>query len=311
MKVGVLLGAFFGGLFSVLILVLLIRAFDQDAALIWGTIFEKKIDVWTVVILPLISTFAGAAAGSYFTYRLQAKIKNSEEEYREVYLMRQTCLALEAQLQDLGGLKKSLISPVAEDVLRFLNMPAVVGHTGVSERINNDVSIPLIRLNRPDILQKARMAEKTYLNAVSVHDSYQELSREYKKRLRDGGININDISSFRYKTALAGAEIIAQLYTIGEALILAVDDGLRDIVEVMDDLADCYEKNFKKSVNRMIRTVPIEADVFTPTPGPRFKSLEEVMEASGHQPKYHDPFSGEPRPIRKLALPNWRTPYSF
>lgn len=309
MKLAVLVGAFLGGLFSVLILILLIRAYDQDAVLVWGAIFEKKIDVWTAIILPLVSTFAGAAAGSYFTYRLQTKIKKAEEEYREVYLMRQTCLALEAQLEDLGGLKRSLISPFDKDLLRFLNMPAVVGHTGVSERINNDVSIPLIRLNRPDILQKARMAEKTYLNAISVHGSYQELSREYKRRLREGGINLNDISSFRYKTALVGAEIIAQMYTVGEALILAVDDGIKDILQVMDDLAECYGQNYKKSENKMIRTIPIESDVFIRASAPWFKDLNEVMDASGHQPRFHDPFSGESRPIRQLARRNWSCNY--
>ena len=307
MKIAIWIGAFLGGLFSFLVLFLVFRAFDQDVAVILGSSDGEAIDLLSGVILPLISTFAGAGAGSYYTYRLQIRTRRNEQEEVEVNLMRQVYLALESQLFDLGGLKRAIVIPFASEKLRFLDMPVAVGHTGVSERVNHDISMSLIRYDAIDTLQKIRLAEKSYLNVIAIYDSYRELNALYKKNLRDGGIRMNDVCSLRYKASVAGGEAVAQMYVIGEALIEMLDSAILDISQVMNELTGFYKKNYKKSIKRMLGSLKIEAQeaIFIKTVPPFFVNLEEVMEACGYEPTYFDPETHDPKPIRKLARSNW------
>jgi len=307
MKFAVGVGAFIGGLLSVLVLVLVMRAFDQNAVLMFGNADGGSIDLLAGVILPLVSTFAGAAAGSFCTYLFQIRSQRVEQENLEVTLIRQVFLALQSQLFDLGGLKKAIVIPFSSDKLRFLNMPAVLGHTGVSDRINHDVSLPLIRRNNVETLQKVRMAEMCYLNVIAVHRSYNELSLSYKKILREGGINLNDVCSFRLKTAVAGGEAIAQMYVVGESLIDLMDSTISDISGVLDELSAFYTKNYKSAENRMLLSQPIASaeDIFQKTIPPFFRDLDEMMEASGYEPKYFDPAKNDPKPLRRLARSTW------
>jgi hypothetical protein len=307
MRIAIGIGAFIGGLLAVLILLLMFRAFDQDVALVLGAADGKNIDVLSAVILPLVSTFFGAAAGSYYTYKLQVVTKRAEQESNEVTLVRQVYLALESQLIDLGGLKRAIVIPFASETLRFLDMPVAIGHTGVSERINHDVSLPLIRYHSVDTLQKVRLAEKSYLNVVEIYKSYHELSASYKKALRDGGIHMNDICSLRFKASVAGGEAIAQMYVVGEALIEMLDSAIFDIDEVLDGLTEFYKNNYKSTENRMLRSQRIDSEdkVFIKSAPPYFADLNELMDACGYEPKYFDPLTNDPKPLRKLAQTNW------
>lgn len=307
MKFAVGIGAFIGGLLSVLVLVLVMRAFDHDAVLVFGTADGKSIDVLAGVILPLVSTFAGAAAGSFCTYLFQVKNQRVEQESQEVTLVRQVFLALESQLSDLGGLKKVMVLPHSKDKLRFLNMPSAIGYTGVSERVNHDISLPLIRYRRVETLQRVRLAEKGYLNVIAVHQSYNELSAAYKKALREGGVNLNDICTFRFKTALVGGEAIAQMYVVGESLVELMDSAISDISQVLAELSSFYTENYKNAEHRMIVSVPLDSadEIFAKSEPPYFSDLDEVMEASGYEPKYFDPATNDPRPSRRLAKLSW------
>ena len=308
MRFSVGVGAFLGGLFSVLILMLVFRAFDGDAVILFGTADGKSIDILSGIVLPLVSTFAGAAAGSFFTYKFQIKNQRVEQENRDVALIRQAFLALQSQLFDLGGLKKAIVIPLASQKLRFLDMPSVLGHTGVTDRVNQDVSQPLIRHNSVEVLQKVIMAEMSYFNVIAIHRSYEALSATYKQALRNGGVGLNDICSFKFKVSKVGGEVVAQLYVTGEGLIELLDSAIVDIAEVLDELSAFYTKHYKSAENRMLVSNPIESaeDVFEKTIPPFFCDLNEMMDASGYEPRYFDPATNDPKPLRRLAKSDWR-----
>ncbi|OHW40834.1 hypothetical protein [Pseudomonas sp. 06C 126] len=311
MKVSIFLGSAVGGLLSVLILVLVFRAFDHDIDLVLGGSGGQELDLLTTVVLPLLSTFFGAMAGSYYTYRLQVRTKAQEEIQREVYLLRHASLALQSQLNDLAGIKRAMVLPYQDDALRSLSMPVTIGSLGVLERIDQDVAIPLIRLNEADLLLRVQFAEKTYLNTLELQQSHHRLSKEYSQRLSDGGVDQFDISSLSFKTKIVGGAMIAQLYTTGEGLIGALDDGLEDLLAALDGLARVYKEKYSSGKYGFLSVVPFASsvDIFAKVPPPKIKDVKSLMELAGYYSKYYDPASDEVVPIARLAKTDWRSPF--
>lgn len=311
MKVSIFLGSAIGGLLSVLILVLVFRAFDHDIDLVWGGGGGQDLDLLTAIVLPLLSTFFGAMAGSYYTYRLQVRTKAQEVIQHEVYLLRHASLALQAQLQDLAGIKKAMVLPYKNDPFRALSMPVTVGTSGVAERINQDVAIPLIRLNETDLLMRVQFAEKTYLNIIEFQQSHHQLAREYSEKLKSGGVDQFDVSSLAFKTKIVGGAMIAQIYVTGEALINALDGGLEDILVALTGLSRVYEENYKSGKYGFLTVKPIKssAEVFAKVPPPFIKDVKSLMEFANYYPKYFDPKSDDVIPITRLAKVNWKSTF--
>lgn len=311
MKVSIFLGSAIGGLLSVLVLVLAFRAFDHDIDLVFGGSGGKDLDVLTAVVLPLLSTFSGALAGSYYTYRLQVRTKGQEAIQREVYLLRHASLALQSQLNDLAGIKKVMVLPYRNDPLRALSLPITIGSVGVTERVDQDVAIPLIKLNEADLLLRVQFAEKTYLNTLELQQSYHQLSKEYSEKLKSNGVDQFDVSSLIFKTKIVGGAMIAQLYVTGEGLIDAVDGGIEDIMAALDGLSRVYKENYSSEQFQFLTVVPFEssAKIFAKVPPPEIKDVKSLMELAGYYPKYYEPGSDEVIPIARLAKINWRSPF--
>ncbi|NWC97361.1 hypothetical protein HX869_01355 [Pseudomonas sp. P7779] len=311
MKVSIFLGSAIGGLLSVLILVLAFRAFDHDIDVVFGGGGAQDVDLLTAVVLPLLSTFFGAMAGSYYTYRLQVRTKGHEAVQREIYLLRQASLALQSQLNDLAGIKKVMVLPYRNDSLRALSLPITIGSVGVTERVDQDVAIPLIKLNEADLLLRVQFSEKTYLNTLELQQSYHRLSKEYSEKLKSEGIDQFDVSSLTFKTKIVGGAMIAQLYVTGEALIDALDGGIEDIMTALNGLSRVYKENYSSGQFQFISVVPFEssAEVFAKVPQPIIKDVKSLMELARYYPKYYDPGSDEVIPIARLAKPNWRSPF--
>lgn len=311
MKVSIFLGSAVGGLLSALILVLIFRAFDHDLDLVLGGGTGQNLDLLSAVILPLLSTFFGAWAGSYYTYRLQVRTKAQEAIQHEVYLLRHASLALQAQLQDLAGIKKTMVLPYKNDAFRALSMPVTVGTNGVAERINQDVAIPLIRLNEAELLMRVQFAEKTYLNVLELQQSHHQLARSYSEKLKAGGVDNFDVSSLAFKTKIVGGAMIAQIYVTGEALINALDGGVEDALAALKGLSRVYDENYKSGQYGFLSVVPFEssAEVFAKVPPPVIKSVKSLMEVAEYFPKYYDPKTDEVIPIARLARSNWRSTF--
>lgn len=311
LKIGIFFGSAIGGVLSVLILVLVFRAFDHDIDLVLGDSDGKKLDVLAAVILPLLSTFFGAWAGSYYTYRLQIRTKANEAIQREVYLLRHASLALQSQLNDLAGIKKCMVLPYKNEMLRALSMPITIGFVGVAERVDQDVAIPLIKLNELDLLTRVQFSEKTYLNILELQQVYHRLSKDYTEKLKAGGVDQFDVSSLAFKTKIVGGAMIAQLYVIGEELIGALDGGLEDVMVALNGLSRVYKEKYSEGQHGFLTVLPFEssAEIFAKVPAPIIKDVNSLMEIAGYYAKYYDPKSDEIVPIARLAKINWRSPF--
>lgn len=311
MKISVFLGNAVGGLLSVLILILVFRAFDHDVEMVLGARDGQDFDLLAAVILPLLSTFFGAWAGSYYTYRLQVGTKAQEIIQREVYLLRHASLALQSQLQDLAGIKKAMVLPYKSDVFRALSMPVTVGSIGVTERVDQDVAIPLIKLSETDLLMRVQFAEKTYLNVIELQQSHHQLSRSYSEKLKAAGVDHFDVSSLAFKTKVVGGAMIAQIYVTGEALIEALDGGIEDVLSALAGLSRVYEEKYSSGKHGFLTVTPFKSsmEVFAKVPPPFIKDVKSLMEMAGYFPKRHDLKTGEAIPIARLAKINWHSPF--
>lgn len=311
MKVSIFLGSAVGGLLSVLILVLVFQAFDHDIDLVLGGGSGQKLDVLAAVILPLLSTFFGAWAGSYYTYMLQVRTKAQEDIKHEVYLLRHASLALQSQLQDLAGIKKTMVLPYKNDLLRALSMPVTVGFVGVAERINQDVAIPLIKLRETELLMRVQFAEKTYLNIIELQQSHHQLSRSYDEKLKSAGVDHFDVSSLAFKTKIVGGATIAQIYVTGEALIDALDGGLEDMLAALKGLSRVYDEKYSSGKHGFLTVTPFKssAEVFAKVPPPVIRDVKQLMELAGYFPKYYDPETDDEIPISRLAKVDWKSPF--
>lgn len=310
-RITVFLATATGGLLSVFLILFLYLSFKVDIDLLLGAKDGKTISFLSDIFLPLFSTFVGAALGSFFTYKLQAREKSSDFTAKEVYLLQQTFLALEAQLNDLCSIKKAMIYPYRKNKLRFLSLPITLGLSGVSERIDAEVSKPLIRLRESELLTRVRLAEKSYLNAIVMKSEYEALAREYVTALKANGVDQLDVTSLQRKTKAVGGALIAQLYEIGEGFISIVDDTIIEMLQAMAKLSEAYAKAFDPRVHRNLKLEVSAEDrgLFELVPTPYFKSLSQLMENSGYMPNFHDPRDDETYSITRLARPNWTSTF--
>lgn len=308
MKKYIFLGAFVGGLLSALILILLYASFKLGVGWYFLSADEKSVGLLADVILPLASTFFGAAAGSYFSYKLQLVTKKEDEVEKEVYMIRKAFLAIEAQLNDLATIKKSVIYPYRNRPLRFIEMPVTVGYSGIIASLDQDIAVPLARLKEAEALNRARFAERYYLNCVAIQNAYEEEIIRYTDKLLAGGVNHLDISSLTKKTRIAGGGTIAQLYSIGEEFIRAVDDAVVDLREVLEIFSSLYNRHYSalKGPGLKIDVAEDSDFIFEKSPPPKISSLAELLELAKYTPKYHDPKSDDSYPVVKLGTRTWK-----
>lgn len=309
MKLQTWISAVIGGAFAALILHLLFLSFQADILLLFGIDKTSGVSVLSDIVMPLVSTFIGAAAGAVLVYIFQMTIQRNTQEAHDLETLHQGMLALEAQLSDLSTLKRAVVLPVKDRKLRFLEMPGLIGG-GIEARLPADFALPLIRLKADELIMRCRLAERQYSNAIAVRNSFDGLREEYLTRLRSAGIGQMDVTSLRKKFKVAGAEILSQLYTTAEASIELIDSAIEEVSVAVDQLGELIVDNYpKKKYTRLkLTTLAGAAEVLQATPPPSIGNLKELYELAGYYPQVHDPETDDVYSLFPLARSDWQSP---
>ncbi|MNV24083.1 hypothetical protein D3C71_1151300 [compost metagenome] len=301
----IFLGAFTGSVCAVLWLMLVVNAFGKDSGLAFGMV-GKELDFTKDILLPLISTFFGAAAGSWYSYRFQLKTKEDESLDKEIALIRQVFLTLQSQFEELSLLKKMVVLVCEDNPIRFLTMPRIIGNFEVTERIDHSVSGPLIRLDKTEALMRVRSAEKSYLNIISIYSVYRGLKERYFDKLKEAGVGEMDMCSLKFKTKIVGTSTMVELYGVGESFVLGLDHALEDFVVALNMLTEILAENYSSKKYRPLILEVTNLDILKKVCPPKILSIDQLMENVGHLPKYVDESSGDIFPIITIAKHDWQ-----
>lgn len=299
--VGILVGTLIG-----LTIPLLFFTFQSEVNYFLGFEPDTKISFASDVLLPLVSTLVGAAAGSLVAYKLQMVTADRSREAADVENINAALLALEAQLSDLASLKKVMVKPYENDPFRFLNIPIAMG-ARAKVTYPDGLAETLMRYKQGELIMRMRMAERLYENVSVLSGNYEKYREIYLSKLRAAGVGQLDISTFKKKLNAAGAETIGQLYIVAEGFIEQLDDCLIDTKICLDELLSVFVDNFPVGKHRSIRIELIKEadDVLKKCPPPIFSEPKDIFERAGYQRVWHDPVDDEKYSIVRLAKKNW------
>lgn len=295
-----------GGALVTLILYLVFLSFQVDVAFLFGFDNSSEVSFLSDLVMPLVSTFVGAAVGALLVYFFQLAVQRKIQISNEVEIFNKGILALESQLSDLASLKRMMILPVEDKLLRFMEMPGTAGGS-VEERLPADISLPLIRLKATDLVMRCRMAERQYFNVIALRKDFEAARVVYLDRLSSGGVAHLDVSSLNKKFSLAGAEVIAQLYVFAEGFITQLDGALEDLRVAIDKLSDLFSDAYPKGeyIGVKLEIISQSEYIFSKTAPPKIGGVGELFELAGYFRKIHDPVDDEVYSITRLARRNW------
>jgi hypothetical protein len=286
-------GAFVGFVFT-FFSVLVYFAFGDGTV---TPVSKNHYKIFKDFISPVVSGFAGAAAGAICAYAFSViqQARRDLEQAAEVYVS--LMYAVTAMHGDVSAIIRDVVKPSENEKARFLIIP----HLGYSLR-SYDIDIDkrafglFVKLRAVEANSKLFFAVNSYKSLAHQINARRDLMNEYTSKKDNGLGKVSRNSNLHEIASIVGDGLVFNAYEASEGLIRTLEKTRASLMELIDYLKVVGVLYFKgKGVSVFIPEFNSAPLVIAP---PGISALEELKLMLGVQP-FH--------PVR-ISDQNWMVP---
>jgi hypothetical protein len=120
---------------------------------------------YSTEIISALTTLVAAYTGAWFAFIFQRNYEKRKIDNENINFLNMTFIRLFHQYNDLLNIKKEFISPIENDPIKWLNIPALSTRTLMIDPDISDLSF-LIELRKSDLISDILLATEKYKECI-------------------------------------------------------------------------------------------------------------------------------------------------
>lgn len=274
-------GAAIGSVITILLFMGVLSFFSEAEDLVNPNIYSFFKDI----VGPIAAGFGGAIAGALTTYKVTSESQVKSDGLMEARNYNRGINILVSKLNELASIKRSIIIPHEDDVLRFTTIPALAIMDKDRGRAETWLTEILITLESYEVIQKMVLAEEFYDSLRSALGERNRMVERYGDQFDRSAAHLESRLSLNDLVLIHGIGSTIKLYSYTEQLISMLDDSITHIAAAIDLVGDtCVEKIKGRGVKILKYKLDENDLVYAKTKPPYFKSpqhLRDVITSPG------------------------------
>lgn len=272
MKWNVLLGVVIGLIVAVFLFLFTFALLPSAEPALPPGMFSLMKDI----VGPVAAGFGGAIAGAFASYFIQSAAENRKKLEQECVNYSAAIGILISKINELGSIKKAMIVPCQDEQLRFFTIRTVpkgdVSKAQAAPLIND----LLIRYGLSELFVELGVAEEYYLSMIwSVNHCGDYIAR-YRDEQRKHTLGKQREISLSTLKEIHGVSGILQLYSFVEGFILALDEAIAAMINVMERVQKELAPKLRIQGAMLLNASVPDNEVLKRTPEPFYKNSEEL-----------------------------------
>ncbi|WP_213157988.1 hypothetical protein [Pseudomonas aeruginosa] len=274
MRVFVFLGGVLGFLASLYFLLVVLSFFPEGEILFSSGIYLFLKDV----VGPFAAGLGGAVAGAFSSYMFQLATDREKSAVEAVNNYNRALAILNSKYNDLCTIKKGMVVPYFHHEVRFVMMPSLPARHPIQSNAIDFLCDSLVVHGLGDVFGKVVLAEERYSSSICNIAERNKMLEQYRAELDASDVRGGDILSMLVR--IHGRERVIRLYQYTESMLVALDEALRTLYEVINALSEeLAPKIILKNMKCLAIDLTSSAKLLE-TPDPKIQDIVKLI--GGH-----------------------------